>query len=85
MKPLTPKARGRLQPVMDFVLDSLQKGMTPDQLINEMIEHHGADQRYANGTNQLRCAGVTGQATSGTPAEMLASWRRCAIARLTAS
>lgn len=82
MKPLTPKARARLQPVMDFVLACIQAGMNPSEIIDELIEHHGADQRYASGTNQLKCAGVTGQATCNTSAQLLASWRSCAMRRL---
>lgn len=82
MKPLSPAARARLQPVMDFVLEHLGKGLPAHEVIDELIERHGAVSRFASGTHQLRCAGVVGQATSGASAQILASWRKAAMTRL---
>lgn len=84
MKPLSPKARARLQAANDLVFDLLAKRVPPHEVIDELIERSMADQQFRNGTHQLVCAGVIGETTSGTSELMLANWRRKAMARLLA-
>ena len=82
MKPLSPKARARLQAANDLVLELLGQGIDPHEVIDEMIERLGADCRFRSGTHQLVCAGVIGTATCNTSPVLLGSWRRNAMARL---
>lgn len=84
MKPLSEKARVRLQAANDLVLDLLGKGLGPSEVIDEMMEQLGADLRYRAGTNQLVCAGVIGTATCNTSPVLLNSWRGKAMRRLLA-
>lgn len=84
MKPLSPKARARLQAANDLVLELLGRGIAPDAVIAVMTVRLGAECRFRSGTNQLVCAGVIGTATCNTSPVLLGSWRRKAMARLLA-
>ncbi|MEJ0012815.1 MAG: hypothetical protein WDM94_09355 [Bauldia sp.] len=47
----------------------------------ELLMKAGARLRFANGTNELRIAGVAGTATSGVERELARSWTRAARRR----
>lgn len=84
MKPLSEKARVRLETANNLVLELLGNGLGPSEVIDEMLEQLGADLRYRGGTNQLVCAGVIGTATCNTSPVLLNSWRGKAMRRLLA-
>lgn len=84
MKPLSEKARTRLQTANNLVLELLGNGLGPSEVIDVLFEELGADLRYRGGTNQLVCAGVIGTATCNTSPVLLNSWRNKAMRRLLA-
>jgi hypothetical protein len=75
-------ARMRLAEALDHV-DRLQaQGADVATVVDALVRLHGAALNFRDGTNILRCCGVTGTCTSDHGVRLVASWKRIAERRL---
>lgn len=66
--------RARILPLIGLIEDRMA-AMSPDEVIDCLVEDCQARHRFADGTYHLRIAGVSATATSGAHALLLA-WMR---------
>ena len=75
-KPLTPAMRARLIMAYDHAGDLLREGFTHLAIIRALERSNGARFGYCNGTQRLRCGGITVLDFTGNPRAMLDAWMR---------
>lgn len=79
---MTPVARLHLAQARDHVEQLEAQGYDATRVIEVLIERHGARLAFSDGTNKLRCCGVTGSSTREKGALLIASWKNIADRRL---
>lgn len=78
---MSPKTIAKLRAAALFVDAEHRKGTAPADVIQALIDHHGARLTIGD-PNRLRCCGVATSCTYSRDARLLATWRRLAGATL---
>lgn len=81
---MSPAMRARLDAASAYVMAEVGKNTKGIDIINGLVEHHGATYRTDRDPYLLRCAGVTSTCTTSRDEGLLSAWRRLATVKIMA-